>query len=53
MLLKTSANYLPWEEYRTRVIQLETLRFLHNTTLLSARNFWKKQTHGGGKKCLK
>jgi len=53
MKFKTSANYLPWEEYRTRVLQLETLQFLHNTTLLSTRNFWKKQTLGGDKKCLR
>jgi len=41
-MFRRSVNYLSWNEYTTRVRQIETLWFLHNTTLLSARNFWKK-----------
>ena len=41
--MKTSVSYMPWNQYKERVSQIEMLHFLHTTTLQSAKNFWSKK----------
>ena len=41
--MRTSVSYMPWNQYRQRVNQIEMLHFLHTTTLQSVKNYWRKK----------
>lgn len=38
-----SWDYMEWEDYRKRILDIEMLRFIDQTCKESINNFWKKE----------